>query len=328
MVNMGYFWYTIDKLLQVLIVPAAAFLRGLLKLGSKNLPLTFEKINGAGVSLTWYSRDYVPIELSKDTPVVVDFNGGLGAQVITAAIYYYLLDSGYDVYVDDKYFKQEARLAPEVGQQCSIWNYELDAFGIPLESFKRLIEIEEGQYSYIGDGLDKTLLFRDAASNPKICERFPLNIDVIKEIHNDQIKILLENTTNYCAVHLRKGDYVNSPVHKVLDEFSYVPILKKISSHTDTIVLFSDGTFSEHFREVLTTMFTNYHFCSTEVSAFASHQIMRRANYLVCANSQLSLSAGMMSSGLCFFPTSYFSDGYHQAEAIHMSKKYFSFYSY
>ena len=74
--------------------------------------------------------------LKQDSEVLVTFTGGLGAQILSAAIYYYFKGKGRKVYADKDYFKQPGRTAtPGNKGEVSQWNYELGEYGLSLEGF-------------------------------------------------------------------------------------------------------------------------------------------------------------------------------------------------
>jgi hypothetical protein len=47
----------------------------------------------------------------QDSEILVTFTGGLGAQILSAAIYFYLKGDGSKVYADLDYFKQPGKTA-------------------------------------------------------------------------------------------------------------------------------------------------------------------------------------------------------------------------
>lgn len=46
-----------------------------------------------------------------NSPMIVTFTGGMGAQIISAAIYFYLKNEGHVVYADMSYFDKEENIA-------------------------------------------------------------------------------------------------------------------------------------------------------------------------------------------------------------------------
>jgi hypothetical protein len=73
------------------------------------------------------------IGISRRRPVVISFTGGMGAQIISVAIYMDLKLQGDDVYADFRYFEEK----PEVQQEYSVWDWQLDCYGLTMDDFKR-----------------------------------------------------------------------------------------------------------------------------------------------------------------------------------------------
>lgn len=71
--------------------------------------------------------------MSRRRPVVISFTGGMGAQIISVAIYMDLQNQGYDVYADFRYFEEK----PQVDKKYSVWDWQLDCYGIIMKNFKR-----------------------------------------------------------------------------------------------------------------------------------------------------------------------------------------------
>ena len=89
-------------------------------------------------------------------PVSVAFSGGLGAQIISTAVYCYFSE-GFDVVADFSYFKQKSFTnSGRSDEGLSIFPCSL----IPLESSERTFgQLVTTRYHEISDGYIKTALF-------------------------------------------------------------------------------------------------------------------------------------------------------------------------
>ena len=69
---------------------------------------------------------FFPFIPQKEKKVIVAFTGGMGAQIISAAIYFAMKDVGKEVYADLTYFDNPAKLATEgdIGQP-SHWRFTI-----------------------------------------------------------------------------------------------------------------------------------------------------------------------------------------------------------
>src|SRR5512145_1746130 len=140
---------------------------------------------------------------TKTKPAVVTFTGGMGAQIISAAIYYALKDEGREVLADLSYFDKEERVAT-VGKagDVSHWSWQLDAFGLSRGSFEEAAAYSRRNVVLIEDGPQKMMLGVKALRQPEVQERFG-----IAEYVDDTLPA--DFTSGYLCVHVRRGDYVN-----------------------------------------------------------------------------------------------------------------------
>ena len=65
---------------------------------------------------------------------IVTVEGGLGAQIISLSVYYFLKQLNYKVLLDLSYFDNTPFTALEGDGKLSYWKWELDQFGIRFET--------------------------------------------------------------------------------------------------------------------------------------------------------------------------------------------------
>jgi len=87
---------------------------------------------------------------------VVTFTGGMGNQILSASVYFYLKSIGKDVYADFRYFSLNPHKAsPGTTGECSIWPWQLDGFGLSPDSFRKFENFNDETYHLIEDGEEK-----------------------------------------------------------------------------------------------------------------------------------------------------------------------------
>ena len=240
-------------------------------------------------------------------PVIVTFTGGMGAQIISAAIYFYLRDIGREVYADLTYYEKQSHIAIE-GKKDDIshWDWQLGPFGILLNSFQTTNDININKYEIIGDGVKKISLGIHA-----------LKVKCIQEYFTDKNSIddiiPIEFLSNYLCIHIRRGDYVNVASYIVGDEL-FIDLVKRIYRLVDCAVVVSDSYINDSFRNEMSVLFKNVLFLD-EVDALTAHRVMRNAPVLICSNSQFSLIAALLNrNALVFLPKKWFGENYKQLE--------------
>jgi hypothetical protein len=230
---------------------------------------------------------------------VVTFTGGMGAQIISAAIYFSLESEGRLVYADFSYFdKQEHVAIAGSPGECSHWSWQLEAFGLHPSSFEKTPSIAERDIELIEDGPQKLALGIKALRRPDIQKRFDISR------HTDDI-LPSEFSNNYLCIHVRRGDYVNVASHLVSDH-EFIGIATKFSGLFRHIVIISDSEIPQSFRQAISQKFEQAIFLD-KADVFTSHRIMRNARALICSNSQFSLIAALLnSSALVVLPRQWF----------------------
>ena len=231
------------------------------------------------------------------SPTVVSFTGGMGAQILSASIYYHYKKLGKPVYADLSYFKKDKHLASEgIKGEVSHWDWQLSTFGIELDSFKNLPS-DTSNSNFLPDGLKKAHRGFEALKCPEIREHFSIK-------NNQSRKICIGHEEDYICVHVRRGDYINVASHIISDD-QFIAVTNKFSKLIPNLVVISDSqiddAFKNSFKEFSKVIFLD------EIQPYDAHCIMREAKILVCSNSQFSLTAGLLNpNGLVILPKNWF----------------------
>lgn len=235
---------------------------------------------------------------------IVYIEGGLGSQILAIMQFNVLRDITPAAVLDATYFS--ARKAP---RDAITWKWELDEYGISLPIQRNKL-FERIRY----------------VSRPRILPASRLNLEIwrrisitdFKEIfplHQTTSKLMqelnLDRSTDYAAVHIRRGDYLTVS-SKLLQIEDFGRIIENMSGFFQKRVLvFSDDPFSTSDKELIEK------YCPGEVTFIsgmnqhAVHGAMRLASVLLTSNSTFSLTAALLSehpSPMIISPTQFFSD--------------------
>jgi hypothetical protein len=238
-------------------------------------------------------------------PLVVTFSGGMGAQIISAGIYFAKRQAGEPVYADLSYFDRPERVAT-VGQpgDCSQWAWQLAPFDLLPEAFEMAPPGVLAQALVLHDGPRKMQLGLEALSQPAVQQHFALPV-------GDPEGLPAAFEDGYLCIHIRRGDYVNVASHLV-PEAEFVRIAAKFAGLTPHVAVLSDSPISPDLRTAIAAYYQRAAFLDN-TDAFTAHRIMRGARILVCSNSQFSLIAAMLNSkALVAIPRQWF-DGDERA---------------
>lgn len=242
-------------------------------------------------------------------PTVVTFTGGMGAQVISAAIYFSLRNKGREVYADLSYFDRTESVA-RVGNagQVSHWAWQLEPFGLTLASFETASGLASHQMDLIEDGPKKLELGLKGLREAEVQGHF--------EIKGGVEDILpAEFLPGYLCVHVRRGDYVNVGSILVSDD-KFVELASKLAIFAKNLVVVSDSPIEAGFRQRIAAGYERACFLD-DIDAYTTHRVMRGARILICSNSQFSLIAALLNSqALVFFPKRWFVPGQHAIEQL------------
>lgn len=259
-------------------------------------------------------------DLDKSKTINVSFTGGMGAQIFSSAIFFYLKMKGYSVRADLEYFNKDYHLAT-VGNKGEIshWDWQLDKFGLTKDVIRN--QSNKGDLSSsinIVDGPLKLSLAMQALKLPDVKKYFNKpKIDDINMLSPEE-SFLFKNNVPYICIHIRRGDYVNVATHIVPDG-QFIKIAKQLKCLIDSIVIVSDSTFKEEFHEISNIFLNTIFLDSSKIDAFLTHSIMRNSNILVCSNSQYSLSAGLLHDGLVIIPKDWVGNG-HELLKVEIDK--------
>jgi len=232
-------------------------------------------------------------------PVVISFTGGMGAQIISAAIYFDRKEQGLPVFADLSYFDIPEKVAV-VGDKGapSHWAWQLDVFGIDRNLFDVNVGLDRKKVKYLHDGVEKLEQALKALAKDSIRSLFPVS----SRIGDGLPTLCLEK---YACIHIRRGDYINVASYLVSNE-DFLAIAKKLSSMLDKVVVVSDSKVDNELRGAFCSIFKKVDFMDNS-DAWTAHRVMRSATALVCSNSQFSLVAAMLNpSALVVIPKQWF----------------------
>ncbi len=245
--------------------------------------------------------------------------GGLGAQILTWITGYYLQSQGHKVLFDLNYFSMSPRLA-QAGEGVSIFPFELSYYDITLKKlspgkFSKFLlkKIQKSStlrklpfIKELPDGsTERASLLKAAVTSGEWCQHFPIRQDTLNALNE-----LGFGQPDYCAIHLRRGDYLNVASHLVDDDTILDLLLQQSDKLPKRLVFLSDSPIREsYFNEGL----AGHGFCieyRVGDDLFVSHALMRRANALIISNSQFSYSAAILreTEGSTFIPKQWFGD--------------------
>ena len=248
------------------------------------------------------------LSTSKEKPVVVTSTGGMGAQIISAAIYFLLRNEGRAVYADFSYFDRTERIA-SVGNlgEVSHWSWQLEPFGLMRGSFETAPGLSKRDVDLIEDGSEKIALGLHALRQPGVQKHFA----IVKGV--DDI-LPAGFSSGYICLHVRRGDYVNVASHLVAD-YEFIELAGKFTGLVRYLAVVSDSPIDEPFRQAASLGYEQAVFMDN-IDAFTSHRIMRNARILICSNSQFSLVAALLNpQALVVLPKHWFGQNDRAIEA-------------
>jgi len=236
---------------------------------------------------------------SRNRLVVVTFTGGMGAQIISAAIYFLLRSEGQTVYADLSYFDIPERVAT-IGNpgEISHWPWQLEQFGLTSVSFEIASDLAKHNVEIVKDGPQKIVLGLKALRQPEVQKHFAIASSV------DDI-LPAGFSSGYLCIHIRRGDYVNVASHLITD-IEFIELASKFAGLVKNIVVVSDSPIDKSFRHTIALGFERVVF-KDNIDAFTTHRIMRNARILICSNSQFSLIAALLNpQALVVLPKQWF----------------------
>src|SRR6185436_15863144 len=246
--------------------------------------------------------------VSNSRPRVVVFEGGMGTQIISAAVYFSLRRTPQPVFADLSYFNVPQRLATAGNAgQLTHWGWQLDDFGLPRKSFDTKDGLTKRNADMLFDGPQKVALSMKALAQPEIQSLFSIPVGV-----NDILPPGFPD--RFLCMHVRRGDYVNVASHLIGDQ-EFVRLAGKFAGLADNVVVLSDSPIAPDFRMAVSPLFRGVLFLDN-IDAFAAHRIMRNASILICSNSTFSLTAAVLNShALAIVPKQWYGGGGRQVES-------------
>ena len=253
-------------------------------------------------------------------PKLLKFEGGMGNQLLNAALYFDLINQGNEVYADLSYFQQPAHIAKlgEIGQ-VSHWGWQLHHFGIHQSQFQKINNGSESKTKLknIADDSRKSEMVLSALKKPRIKKIFHISGQPSEIIPN-----LKE--CNYICVHIRRGDYLNVASHLISDD-QFIQQTEKFSGLLKCLVVVSDSLVPERTKAKLKDLFPELHILD-QTDPWTTHRIMRLSKVLICSNSQFSLIGAILNEkALVLIPNKWFGEGDHERESEATFRKYSAF---
>jgi hypothetical protein len=238
----------------------------------------------------------------------VVFAGGLGAQIINAAVYFALKNDGHPVYADLTYFDAtESIAAVGAAGEVSHWSWGLAPFGLVPASFERPTHLSRGDFVILQDGLQMLELGLNALKRPEIRKLFNVAPGV-----GDTLPAAFSDS--FLCMHVRRGDFVNVASHLITDN-AFLGLVSKFAGLVRNAGVISDSPIEPEFRTVVASYFKEAIFLDN-IDAHAAHRIMRNARILICSNSTFSLTAAALNpNALVIVPKQWYAGKQRQMEA-------------
>ena len=230
---------------------------------------------------------FLPFMTRKQKKTIVTFTGGMGAQILSAAIYFSLKNSGKEIYADLTYFDKPPVLATEGAMgQISQWDWQLGPFGLQPHHFEICSRKNTSSEDIITDGPRKVQLGLSALHDHEIQKHFEI-LDIPENLFG-------LNGVKYICAHIRRGDYINVASHIISDE-EFLNVANKFASLCSTLVIVSDSSISLSLKHRFSSQFNTCIFLDN-IDSITTHYIMRNASVLICSNSQFSLVAAALNT--------------------------------
>lgn len=246
--------------------------------------------------------------VDQNKPAVVTFTGGMGAQIISAAIYFSMKDAGRSVYAELSYFDKPESVAVtgKVGD-CSHWSWQLAPFGLFPASFDATPSLTKRNADILQDGPQKLELGLRALAQSEVQKRFAVPAGV-SDILPGQF------ANGFLCIHVRRGDYVNVASHLVADD-EFISLARKFSGLVKSVAVISDSPIGPDFRNAVSSYFEESSFLDN-TDPYTAHRIMRSARVLICSNSQFSMIAAALNpNALVLIPKQWFGGKDREMEA-------------
>lgn len=248
-------------------------------------------------------ENYLCRQIDERRAIKVSFTGGLGAQILSAAIYYHYLNRGYKTFADLSYFSNEHKIAtPGQKGQISYWKWELDSYGVARDSLATETPSDRGT-PMLHDGALKFSLAMEALGDPGVRARFDT---AGNDAFSAQYRTSQLDGAPYLCLHVRRGDYLNVASHLISSK-ELDGIASQFSGLVNRVLILSDSPIgASEFEKVRSKFSGRINVIDSDPDPILAHSLMRNAAVLICSNSQFSLSAGLLSNGLKIIPKVWF----------------------
>lgn len=239
-------------------------------------------------------------QIERSRSICVTFTGGLGAQILSAAIYYYFIERGYQAVADLSYFDKAHRIAaPSNNGQISHWKWEIDSYGVGRDNLLAFKPADTSSPLILKDGALKFRLAIQALNVQSVRARFDMKFSDQRSM---DYRVNELKGGHYLCLHVRRGDYLNVSSHLVSSS-ELEGMAVKFAGLVDRILILSDSQIgADEFVGLRKIFFGRLHIIDGDPDPVLAHSLMRNAAVLVCSNSQFSLTAGLLSKGLVIIP--------------------------
>ena len=218
---------------------------------------------------------------------LVTFEGGMGSQILSFLELCYLQNNNKKVELNLDYFNNISS-----GEDFRPWS--LDRYKITLESILKIGSITNNKRRL------PTNLMLKVDSN--YFQKFS-TFDFKKYFQIDFIEAKLflnynNVNSNFYAIHLRRGDYLQIASKIITDEEVLQLVLKLfITLPIAPVLLISDSPVSKTWSEELNKISYNHVVCigPEDTKDFVCHDLMRLASVLIASNSTFSLTAALLA---------------------------------
>jgi len=238
-----------------------------------------------------------------EPPIAVTFTGGLGAQVISTAIYEKFMSVGLPVCADFSYFNSSRSINkgdPLGGVSRFPW--QLNDIGLSQSCFE-VLSPKSIPWFTINDGPVKLGMFLEAVRDPSV--RSKLSVVNRPDLISEFLPANLSGQ-RYGCVHIRRGDYLSVASH-ILTDSQLAKACGLWGADENIVVVLSDSPIGQETRDLFRRDCRKTFIFADTVSPISSFIIMQNAQYLICSNSQFSLSAGMCAGVPMLIPSRWYS---------------------
>lgn len=146
-------------------------------------------------------------------------------------------------------------------------------------------------------------LFLEAVNSPAI--RKMLSTSHNTDLTENFLPTMLRGK-RYGCVHIRRGDYFSVASH-IIGDYQLAEASSLWDNDVDLVVVLSDSLIGQETKKYYQVLSKKTHFFADDLSPISSFVIMQNAKYLICSNSQFSLSAGMCAGLPLLLPSRWYS---------------------